>query len=226
MTLIALGIRPYLSWAYSLENHRHNFPYSSARSNGSWDLMNSPRRISTIRFLLDNSCEVNTIFLHGNCPPAKWIYYASFPHCKALPSWTFLWQLRRLYPSWACLKILKYSGDNSYTHSLRHFFKYALVFEPLRLCALPAITVFLQFPQVINYEALFGLRTLCTAPVLNFHFHKNENNVIPPELSEIETLTPSTHSLGMISLHSLQENSCSDRETIETHSLLSQTLNS
>jgi hypothetical protein len=60
------------------------------------------------------------------------------------------------------------------------------------------------------------------APVLNLHFCENENNVIPPELSEIETLN--VNALLADELHSLQENSCSDRETIETHSFLSLSL--
>jgi hypothetical protein len=73
---------------------------------------------------------------------------------------------------------------DSCTHSLRQFFKYFQVFEPLRLCALPATTVFQQFRSGCNSETSLGLRTPCTAPVLNLHFCENENNVIPPELAE------------------------------------------
>ena len=118
------------------------------------------------------------------------------------------------------MKILKYSAGNSCAHSLRHFFKYALIFEPLRLCALLETTTFQQFPQVVSSETLLGLRTPCTSPVLNFQFRENENNVIPPELSEIKTLNPSTHSLRTPHCTPCR-NSCSDRETIETHFLLS-----
>jgi hypothetical protein len=118
------------------------------------------------------------------------------------------------------LKIFKYFAGNSCAHSLQHFFKYALIFEPLRLCALLATTTFQQFPQVVIPETLLGLRTPCTAPVLNLHFRENENNVFPPELSEIKTLNLSTHSLW--TLHCTPcWNSFSDRETIETHFLLS-----
>jgi hypothetical protein len=46
---------------------------------------------------------------------------------------------------------------------------------------------FNNFPQVANSETSLGLRTPCTAPVLNLHFCENENNVIPPELAEMNS---------------------------------------
>ena len=55
------------------------------------------------------------------------------------------------------------------------------------MCTLFALAVLQQLPQVANSETLLGKRTLCMAPVLNFHFCKNENNVIPPELAETKS---------------------------------------
>jgi hypothetical protein len=46
---------------------------------------------------------------------------------------------------------------------------------------------FNNFPQVANSETSLGLRTPCTAPVLNLHFCENENNVISPELAEMNS---------------------------------------
>jgi hypothetical protein len=149
---------------------------------------------------------MNKVFLHRTCPPAKQLCYASFQHFKALALLSFSSTTSKTLSLLSLLEILKYSGDNSCTHSLRHFFKYALVFEPLRLCALLATTVLQQFHSGCNSETLLGLRTPCTAPVLNLHFYENENNVIPPELSEIKTLNPCQRTpCGQTPLHSLQE---------------------
>jgi hypothetical protein len=73
---------------------------------------------------------------------------------------------------------------DSCTHSLRQFFKYSQVFEPLRLCTLPATAVFQQFHSGCNSETSLDLGTPCTSHVLNLHFCENENNVIPPDLAE------------------------------------------
>jgi hypothetical protein len=43
---------------------------------------------------------------------------------------------------------------------------------------------FNNFTQVENSETLLGPCSPCMAPVLNFHFYENENNVLPPELAE------------------------------------------
>jgi hypothetical protein len=72
-------------------------------------------------------------------------------------------------------------------HSLWQFFKYFQVFEPLRLCALPATAVLQQFRSGCNSKTSLGLCTPCTAPMLNFHFCENENNFIPPELAEMNS---------------------------------------
>jgi hypothetical protein len=56
------------------------------------------------------------------------------------------------------------------------------------------------------------------ASVLHLHFCWNENNGIPPELSEIKLRTFVNAHLADVPLHSLQE-LLSGRETIETHSL-------
>jgi hypothetical protein len=149
---------------------------------------------------------MNKVFLHGTCPPTKQLFYASFQHFKALALLNLSSTTSKTLPLLSLLEILKYSGDNSCVHSLRHFFKYALVFEPLRLCALPATIVFQQFPQVVSSETSLGLCTPCMAPVFNLHFRENENNVIPPELSEMKTLNPRQCTpCGQTPLHSLQE---------------------
>jgi hypothetical protein len=77
--------------------------------------------------------------------------------------------------------------EDSCMHSLWQFFKYFQVFEPLRLCTLPVTTVFQQFHSGCNSKTSLSLRTPCMAPVLNLHFCENENNVIPPELAEMNS---------------------------------------
>jgi len=56
---------------YTLENTRPNSPCSSTRSDGSWDFANSPWRISTIHFLLDNSHKLNKLLLRWNLSACK-----------------------------------------------------------------------------------------------------------------------------------------------------------
>jgi hypothetical protein len=71
--------------------------------------------------------------------------------------------------------------EDSCTHSLRKFlntFKY-LKFQTLRTHF--AAAVLHSFPQVANSETSLGLRTPCTARVLDLHFCKIENSVISPE---------------------------------------------
>jgi hypothetical protein len=149
---------------------------------------------------------MNKVFLHGTCPPAKQLRYASFQHFKALALLTFSSTTSKTLSLLSLFEILKYSGDNSCTHSLQHFFKYALVFEPLRLYALPTIVVLQQFHSGCNFETSLGLHTPCMALVLNLHFYENENNVIPPEISEIKTLNPCQRTpCKQTPLHSLQE---------------------
>jgi hypothetical protein len=105
----------FSSELYTLENTCHNSPCSSARSDGSRDFANSPRRIPTVQCLLDNSCKMNKVFLHGTCPPTKQLRYASFQHFKALTLLSF-------YHNSSLQK-------DSCTHSLRKPFKYFQVFE-------------------------------------------------------------------------------------------------
>jgi hypothetical protein len=62
--------------------------------------------------------------------------------------------------------------------------------------------------------------------VLHLYFCWNENNGIPPEFSEIKLRTLVNALLADVSLHSLQELSLSGRETIETHSSLSDFIHS
>jgi hypothetical protein len=145
---------------------------------------------------------MNKVFFHETYPPAKQCRYAFLQHFKALALLSFSSTTSKTL---SLLSFLHNSSlqEDSCMHSLRQFFKFFQVFEPLRLCALPATTVFQPFPHAANSETLLSQRTFCTAPMFNLHFCENENNVIPPELSEIDTLNPSTHSLRTISLRSL-----------------------
>jgi hypothetical protein len=77
---------------------------------------------------------------------------------------------------------------------------------------MPAIAVSQCFTQVRYPEASLGLRTPCMAPVSNCTFGMNENK------SYLYLNPLSTHSLRTLQLHSLQEFSGLNRETIETHS--------
>jgi hypothetical protein len=123
------------------------------------------------------------MFFHETYPPAKQRRCAFLQHFKALALLSFSSTTSKTL---SLLSFLHNSSlqEDSCTHSLRQFFKYFQVFEPLRLCALPATTVLQQFRSGCNSETSLGLRTPCTAPVLNLHFCENENNVIPPELAE------------------------------------------
>jgi hypothetical protein len=105
----------FSSELYTLENTFCNSPCSSARSNDAQDFANSPRRISIVQCLLDNSCEMSKVFLHGTCPPAKQLRYASFQHFKALTLLSFYHK--------SSLQ------EDSCMHSLRQPFKYFQVFE-------------------------------------------------------------------------------------------------
>jgi hypothetical protein len=76
--------------------------------------------------------------------------------------------------------------EDSCIHSLQRILQLLQRIEVLRLRALLAAVVLQQFIRFANSETLLSLRTPCTAPMLNLHFYKNENNVNPPELSEIK----------------------------------------
>jgi hypothetical protein len=76
--------------------------------------------------------------------------------------------------------------EDSCTHSLRQILQLLQRIEVLRLCALPVVVVLQQFLRFKNSETLLGLRTPCMALVLNLHFYENENNINPPELSDIK----------------------------------------
>jgi hypothetical protein len=82
-----------------------------------------------------------------------------------------------------------------------------------------ATTVLQLSPWLISSKLSTSLRTPCTASVLHLHFCWNENNGIPPELSEINSEPLSTHSLRTFHCTPCRNFSHSGRETIETHSL-------
>jgi hypothetical protein len=92
-----------------------------------------------------------------------------------------------------------------YVHSLQQSLKYFKLFELFDSVHSSATTV-LQLPfLLISHKTSSTCALLAWLPVLLLHFFGNENNGISLELSEINSESLSTHSLKMISLHSLQE---------------------
>jgi hypothetical protein len=84
--------------------------------------------------------------------------------------------------------------------------------EAPRLCARLQQQSFNTLLRFATLRLLSSLHTPCMAPVTQIHFWVNENQ------SYLYLNPLSTHSLRTIRLHSLQEFSGSNRETIETHS--------
>jgi hypothetical protein len=135
------------------------------------DFANPAWRILTVQCVLNNSCEMNKYAFMK-------LIHQQKTSLRLLPTLQGT-KYSEILPQ--NLSLQKYSC----THSLQQFFKYFQAFEPLRLCAPSATTIFQQFRSGCNSETSLNLRTPCMVPVLNLHFCKNENNVIPPELAEM-----------------------------------------
>jgi hypothetical protein len=146
------------------------------RSDGSRDFANSPRRIPTVRF---------SSFSRTSATFYQSVFQRYLTACNT--------NLRRLLNApMHKLPVLLFDNfegfilpelfptpslkEDSCTHSLRKIPQLLQGIEVLRLCALPAAAVSQHFTQVTKPETLLGLRTPCTAPVLNLHFCENENN--------------------------------------------------
>jgi hypothetical protein len=90
--------------------------------------------------------------------------------------------------------------------------------ELLRLCGQPAVAVSQYLAQVRNFETLLGLRTLCTAHVLDCTSKWIRTKTTLSELSETKLWTPCQRTpCGQFHCTPCR-NSSIDRETIETHS--------
>jgi hypothetical protein len=88
----------------------------------------------------------------------------------------------------------------------------------LWLCATPCDSSLQPSPWLTNFELPTSLRTPCTASMPDLHFHGKWEQWYPSWDFHRWTLNPSTHSLRTFHCTPCR-NSCSDRETIETHSL-------
>ena len=127
----------------------------------------------------------------------------------------FLWWLWRLYPSWA------FSNSESWRRLLHTLLvANSLInprnWNPSTLHTLAAI-VSQYFVQVTKPEPHLSLCTPCMAHVTNCTSEGMRTKAIYPELSETNLWTLCQHTpCGQFNC-TPSRNSCSDRETIETH---------
>ena len=126
-----------------------------------------------------------------------------------------LWWLWRLYPSWT------FSNSESWRRLLHAPLAANSLITPRNwnpsTLRTPAATISQQIIQVTKLETLLGLHTPCMAPMPSYTSEGMRTKAILSELSETNlwTLCRCTP-CGKFNCTSYR-NSCSDRETIETH---------
>jgi hypothetical protein len=143
-----------------------------------------------------------------SCQPARHKLTAlSFDKLKGLPFLSFS-------------HFFKFSKGNSLLALLAANLQSRLSVEVSSTLRMPAAAVLQRFTQVRNPESFTQPAHSLHGSCNPIHFWVNENQSYP-------YLNPlSTHSLRTIRLHSLQESSGSNRETIETHSFTPSDFNS